>query len=285
MHRLLREPLLHFLVLGALLFALYGSLHGGGVPAPNVIVLSSAKLATLEDQFTKVWQRPPTQQEMQALVDSWVRDEVFYREGVALGFDRDDPVVRRRIGQKVAFLVEGGTPAPPTAQELQDWLDAHPDDYRIEPTYSLRQVFFDPTRHGDRLEEDVFEALRALSRGQQIEGDSTMLPSELDGAPASDITRVFGSEFTDGLDALPIGSFSGPVRSGFGLHLVDLRARNDGRPATLAEARAAVERDLQHDRTERASEAFYAKLRASYTVRIEGEVGASEGAGVPPAGS
>lgn len=274
--RLLREPLLHFAILGALLFALYGWLHRGIPDGPNVIVLSSAKRDSIEAQFAKVWQRPPTPQEMQRLVDAWVREEVFYREGLALGFDRDDPIVRRRVGQKVSFLVEGGAPLPPTPQELQAFLDANADAYRIEPTYSLEQLYFDPTRHGDHLEADIEAAQRALTRGETVAGDSTMLPARLESAPASEVARVFGSEFADALGDAPVGSWSDPIRSGFGLHLVRIDAREEGRPATLDEVRSEVERDLQNQRTQEADAAFYEKLRANYTVRIEADADAAE---------
>lgn len=286
MYRLLREPLLHFLVLAALLFVLYGWLQRGTLATPNEIVLSAAKLNSMQAQFAKVWQRPPTAQEMQGLIDNWVRDEVFYREGLALGLDRDDPIVRRRIGQKVAFLVEGGTPAPPTTEELQAWLEAHPDDYRIEPTYSLRQVYFDPARHDDRLKPDVDRALSALNQGKEVEGDSTLLPHSLDVASRSEIVRVFGTEFANALQTLPVGAWSGPVRSGFGVHLVDLSAREEGHMAKLDEVRPAVERDLQHARTEQANTAFYEKLRANYTVRIDSDAGtvAATGADASAAG-
>ncbi len=276
MRRLFREPLLHFAILGALLFAFYGWLHRGMLEGPSVIVLSSAKRDGIQAQFTKVWQRPPTPQEMQGLIDAWLREEVFYREGLALGFDRDDPIVRRRVGQKVSFLVEGGAPPPPTPQQLQAWLDANPDAYRIEPTYSVEQLYFDPTRHGDRLEADIAAARRALAQGETVAGDSTMLPARLEAASASEVTRVFGNEFTDALGDAPVAAWSDPIRSGFGLHLVRIDAREDGRPATLDEVRSAVERDLQHQRTQEADAAFYEKLRANYTVRIEADPDATE---------
>lgn len=269
MRRLLREPLLHFFVLGVLLFGFYSWLHDGLLKAPNEIVVSRGQLQVLQEQFQRVWQRPATSEELRGLVEGWVREEIFYREGLAMGLDRDDLIVRRRVGQKLQFIIEGATPSAPTTAELQAWLDAHPDDYRIEAKYSLRQVYFDPERHGDRLEADVASARRALEAGEPLPGDSTMLPATMDEAAAFEVARAFGAEFADALKALPIGGWHGPVRSGFGLHLVELGARDDGRRARLEEVRAAVERDLSHARTEAANEALYAKLRANYRVRID----------------
>lgn len=273
MRRLLREPLLHFFLLGGLLFGLYGWLHGNLLSKPNEIVVSRGQVESLQAQFQRVWQRPPTTEELNGLVEAWVREEIFYREGLAMGLDRDDPVVRRRIGQKVEFIAEGPAPAAPTTAELQAWLDSHANDYSIEPVYTLRQVYFDPARHGERLDADIATALRALERGNTVAGDGTMLPPDLDKAPAYDVARTFGTEFEVALRTLPEGGWQGPVRSGFGLHLVQLASRDGGRPATLDEVRAAVERDLLHARAEEANKAFYAKLRANYAVRVDGAGG------------
>jgi parvulin-like peptidyl-prolyl isomerase len=269
MKRLIREPLLHFLILGALLFGLYGWFNRGLSGAPNEIVVSRGQLQSLQAQFQRVWQRAPTSQELQGLVDNWVREEIFYREGLAMGLDRDDSVIRRRIGQKMEFIVDSATPAAPTEEELQAWLDAHPEEYAVEPTYSLRQIYFDPGRPKSDLEADLAAARRALDRGQSVAGDSSMLPENLSDASASEVVRTFGAYFEQELQRLQVGSWQGPVRSGFGLHFVELTARDAGRKATLAEVRAAVERDLLYSRSQEASDAFYKRLRANYTVRID----------------
>ena len=274
MRRLLREPLLHFLILGALLFALYGWLNKG-LGAPDEIVLSRGQLASLQSQFSKVWQREPTAEERKGLIDSWVREEVLYREGQAMGLDRDDPVIRRRVVQKIEFLGEGTTPEVPSEQALQAWLDAHADDYRLDPRYTLKQVYFDPSRHGERFEADVGSALAVLENGKPVVGDSTMLPSTLDNVARTDVVRVFGDQFADALADLKEGEWSAPLRSGFGIHLVRIDKRQPGRVARLDEVRQAVERDLLHDRTRKASDAYYQGLLKQYTVRIEdaGEAG------------
>jgi len=269
--RLLREPLLHFLLLGALLFLAYGWLNRAGLAAPDEIVVSQSQVEGLVMQFERVWQRSPTADERQALIDSWVRDEVFYREALAMGLEQDDPVVRRRLSQKVQFILDTGSEsAAPTDAELQAWLDAHADRYRVEPTYSLRQVYFDPARHGDGIAAALAKGQRALTSGNVSVGDPTMLPAELAGR-AADVERQFGAEFEQALRTLPVGGWQGPVRSAFGLHLVELTARTDAREASLAEARPEVARDLMEARTESAQKALYENLRAKYEIRIEAE--------------
>jgi hypothetical protein len=267
--RLLREPLLHFLLVGAMLFGAYGWLQGSLPNAPTEIVVSRGQVQSLQLQFERVWQRPATGDELQGLIDGWIREEIFYREGIALALDRDDPIVRRRVGQKLEFILDSAAPAPPTEAELQAWLDAHPDDYRIEPTYSLRQVFFDPARHGDGLGVAIVAARSALESGKLVEGDTTLLPFEMNAARATQVARVFGNEFVEGLTRATIGRWHGPMRSDFGVHLVELSKRQDGGRASLNEVRAEVARDLLHARTEHAKAAVYERLRANYSVRID----------------
>lgn len=267
--RLLREPLVHFLLLGALLFAAYGWLNGSGFGARNEILVTQPLVEGLVTQFERVWRRPPTAEERQTLIESWVRDEVFYREAIAMGLERDDPVVRRRLSQKVQFILDSGAPAAPTEAELQRWLDEHADTYRLDPTYVLQQVFFDASRHGGNADAAVEAAKRALAANRKVAGDATMLPATLSGS-ASDVARNFGAEFETALRSLPVGSWQGPVRSSFGLHLVLLDGRTDGRLASLPEVRDAVARDLDQARAKAADEAYYRRLRDKYVVRIEG---------------
>jgi hypothetical protein len=269
--RLLREPLLHFLLLGALLFAVYGWLNREGFAARDEIVVSRQQVEGLVMQFERVWQRPPTANERQSLIDGWVRDEVFYREALAMGLERGDPVVRRRMSQKIQFIVDSGAPAPPTDAELQAWLDEHADEYRLEPSYDLRQIYFDPSRHGEGTDRAIVEARKALLAGRPAEGDRTMLPAELE-ASASEVARTFGADFEEQLRVLAVGSWQGPLRSGFGLHLVHLERRTDGRPAALADVRAEVARDFMNARAEAAMSAYYDRLRSKYVVRIEDDV-------------
>ena len=268
MQRLIREPLLHFLAIGALLFGVYAWINRGAT-APDEIVVSRGQIEALRAQFGRTWQREPTAAELDGLIDGWIRDEVLYREGRALGFDTDDPVIRRRVAQKVEFLADELTPVAPTDADLQAWLDSHAEDYRIEPRFTFEQIYFDPSRRRERLDADVAAARRALSAGRSVSGDATLLPRTLDDAPLADVVRTFGAEFAEALDDLIVDTWSAPIGSGYGVHLVRLTTRDDGRAATLEEARAAVERDLLHEQTQQGRQRFYAALLDKYVVRIE----------------
>ncbi|MFL6575688.1 MAG: peptidyl-prolyl cis-trans isomerase [Povalibacter sp.] len=269
MIRVLREPLLHFFLIGLALFGLYGWLKSNVPSSPNEIVVSQGQIQSLQIQFERVWRRPASKEELQGLIDNWIREEVFYREGIAMALDRDDPIVRRRVGQKLEFILDSAEPPSPTDAELQAWLDAHPGEYEIEPVYSLKQVFFDPQRHGEKLDGEIATALRGLRSGKFIEGDPTLLPAQMNAARKSEMIQVFGKELVDRLQTLPIGSWQGPIHSDFGVHLIQLNKRDDGARAKLSDVRAAVERDLMQSRSEDAKQAMYKKLRSNYRVRME----------------
>jgi hypothetical protein len=282
MQRLLREPLLHFLVLGALLFVLYGWINRHAMQAPDAVVVDQARVDALAARFQRLWQREPSPVELRGMVDQWVREEILYREGVAVGMERDDDVVRRRVVQKLTFLNEGIAVEVPTEAELQAWLRAHPDDYRLAPRYAFRQVYFDPTRHGDSLARDIAQAQASLQRDAHANvGDVAMLPSTLRDTAADEVARTFGSQFAQSLASIPDGRWSDPVASDYGVHLVWIDSRTPARMPALAQVRRDVERDLLADRKRNANEALYDALRKRYTVKIDADL--RETAGRSPA--
>lgn len=269
LNKFLREPLLHFFILGVLLFGLFAWNNDDALRAPDEIVIDAARLDALGMQFERVWQRPPTPDEMSGLIDNWIREEVMYREGLALGLDREDPVLRRRVAQKMEFISEDLVDAPPTENELRAWYEDHADDYRLDPRFSFRQIYFDASARRDTLETTVENALRQLANGQVPAGDVTMLPAELDDANLTEVRRTFGDRFADSLAALAVGDWRGPVVSGYGLHLVRIDEKQESRLPEFDEVRAAVERDFRANRTRSLKDAFYEQLRERYTVTYE----------------
>ncbi|WP_342315628.1 peptidylprolyl isomerase [Lysobacter sp. FW306-1B-D06B] len=292
MRRLLREPLLHFLILGALLFAIYGWLNRGLSLTRDEVRVDQSRVQLLVTQFERTWQRPPTREELQGLVDDWVRNEILYREGLAQGLDRNDEIVRRRVVQKVTSLTDGMAADVPSQTDLQAWLRDHRDDYRVAASYTFQQIYFDPARHGDALASVIESAAAALRRDPNAPvGDPTLLPAVMRQADTGEVARTFGTDFANALAPLPEGRWAGPVPSGFGLHLVRIQARTPGRVPALAEVREAVERDLLHARSRQAAEAYYDSLRKRYTVKMEadldraGAVKATPAPTVPSAGA
>lgn len=272
---LLREPLLHFLLIGAALFAFFRWTGGSGGPDSSRIVIGPGQVEHLAGTFARTWSRPPTHEELKGLVDEYVREEIATREARSMGLDREDTVIRRRLRQKLEFLVEDAVESiPPTEAELQGWLDAHPESYRREPQVAFRQVFLSPERRGDATEADAKTLLRRLERagpGADIEGlgDSIMLPDEFDLAPLSLASRLFGNDFARRLEEIEPGRWTGPVPSGYGLHLIFVREHIEGRVPTLDEVRDAVRRDLLASRRKERLESMYDQLLARYTVVID----------------
>jgi hypothetical protein len=180
--RLLREPLAHFLGIGLLLFLLFKVVGGDRSAAGRQIVVDDSVVGALVQQFSGVWQRAPTPEELQGLVDSWVREEVLYREGVQLGLDRDDPVIRRRVRQKVDVLAEESQPSQaPTDAELSQWLGANADRYALPPVLTFEQAMIDPSRHGGDVTGAAGDMKRRLQRGadpSDVSG-SHLLPARI----------------------------------------------------------------------------------------------------------
>jgi len=269
--RLFREPLLHFFALGLLLFILYGSIFDDSSRAVDEIVIDQARLSALVANFQKTWQRPPTDMERAGLIDAWVREEILYREGVASGFDRDDPVIRRRVAQKMSFVAGGLVPQAPDDAELEAWLQANIGDYRVPAEYALQQIYIDPQKHTGDLDALVSDFRARLKNEDEAPppGDSTLLPFALTNTSSVELARIFGTQFVRALSELSVGSWQGPVSSGFGLHFVKIDQHIPARDPELEEVRAAVERDVLSNNSKLINEAFYATLRSRYSVRIE----------------
>lgn len=273
--KLLREPLVHFLILGAVLFLLF-SLVGDPVQSSvDHIVVSPGQITQLTEGWKRTWQRPPTKQELDGLIEDHIREEVYYREALAMGLDRDDTIVRRRLRQKLEFFTDDLLAAvDPTQEQLETYLNEHPDAFRVPSRVSFQQIYINRDRRGEQAAAYAEKLLLQLNQGEtDIDagalGDSSMLPSDYDLAPQIEVVRRLGPVFAAALPALPVGRWSGPVESGFGLHLVLIRQRQPASLPALAEVRETVEREWRVARGKEASEGFYQGLRQRYEVSIE----------------
>lgn len=268
----LREPLVHFLSIGLVLFLLSA---WRGTSGPDRIVVTAGQLASLTSTFSGSWQRQPTGQELKGLLDERIRDEIAVREAAALGLDRDDSVIRRRLRQKLEFIVEGDVDATPLGdRELQAYLDQHADRYKREPVVTFRQVYLDPSRRRTTLDQDGATLLARLSAaGPRADisraGDALMVPAEMPQAPRSGVARLFGDTFADTLLTAPVGRWTGPVASGFGVHVVYIAYRTEARAAQLQDVRADVERDMRDALRRQRLDEMYAQLLTRYRVSVE----------------
>lgn len=274
--KILREPLLHFIVLGAALFALYYTVNDNPLPEnPRTIVIGETTLNRLSQTFQRTWMRSPTEEEFARLVEGQIKEEILYREGLALGLDKDDLIIRRRMQQKFEFLnADLVEMTPPTDTELQQYFSQHTGKYRQPEVISFQQVLIkasasetDPQLRAEQLLIDLRRDKPAANEINNM-GDPSMLPAAMQGQSRSGVARVFGSDFAAQLDASNKGNWSGPYTSSYGLHLVYLSEFTSGRDSTLAEVRREVERDLTAERTRNANEQFYQALRKRYQIEL-----------------
>lgn len=283
---MLNEPLIHFALGGALLFVLYALLSPegrGGAERPGEIIVSAAQVEVLARAWERTWQRPPTPDELGGIIKEHIREEVYYREALALGLDRDDTIIRRRLRQKMEFMAEDfDLVGDPDDGDLEILLQAHPDLFRRPALVTFRHIYFSPDRRGEAALDDARRVLADLTSQTEASmpdsgdpdsanalGDPFFHQREFNSSPEADIARVFGAEFVPRLLGMTQGEWSGPVQSGFGYHLVRVDELVDGRVPALAEIREAVAREWQIAEREKAAEAFYQSLRAQYTVTIQ----------------
>ena len=273
--RLLREPLLHFLLLGAVIFAAFDLLSRHKANKPSEIVITRGTLENLVTGFTRTWQRPPTQEELQGLMTDYVREEVAYRRAVVMGLDRDDTIVRRRLRQKLEFLSDDlAARNAPSDGDLQAFLQSHADNFKTESTFTFRQIYLNPQLHGANLGRDEARVLADLRRaGQHAEltsfGDPFLLAQSFESVSLSELKKTFGEQFTSGLSAIAPGRWQGPVNSGYGAHVVYVVERREGHLPALAEIHDEVRREWLNVKRVEATDKLYQSLLQGYTVRIE----------------
>jgi peptidyl-prolyl cis-trans isomerase C len=277
LRHVLREPLLHFLLIGAVLFAGYAWLERSrdGQASPNEIRLTLDELAQLELMFESSWQRPPTPDEFNALLEQRIREDVLYREALALGLDKDDTIVRRRMAQKMKFLAEDVAAArEPTTEELRAWFEAHGELFALPPRVSFRHLYFSVDRRRGQARNDAAQALAQLTQEPQDSAragalaDPFMFQDYYGERTAQEIAREFGPGFAQAVLKLAPGSWQGPVESGYGWHLVFVDAVTPGRVPAFEEVETDVKTAWLGEQKAAAWQKAYDEIRARYTVLL-----------------
>ncbi|MEE9471976.1 MAG: peptidylprolyl isomerase [Gemmatimonadota bacterium] len=275
--RWLASPAVAFLVIGALLFGLQALLSERGAGGDSSrIEVTETEIGLLTDYFTRQWNRPPTEDQLRGLVDDHVRREVLYREALALGLDRGDEVIRRRMVQKFEFLTEdlAGQLQPPDAA-LQTYLEENRERYRYPELRSFTHVYFNVDERGDAVfaeAESVLADLRAspdaAAKASEL-GDPFMLARHYRAVSPQEASRLFGGRFADALFELEPGDWQGPVASGYGLHLVLVTDVEGSSMPELDDVIGPVLTDYQREVRERAQEEILASLMERYVVEID----------------
>ena len=265
--------MLHFLVLGAALFGLFSMIDRKDVEAPTKLIISTSRVATLADGFARTWRRQPTKQELQGLVDDYIRDEIFYREGRAAGLDRDDFVIRRRVRQKMEFLAEDMAAAEPSDEQLAAYLASNPERFRTEDRLTFHHVFLSATRRGSALGGDakqVADTLASAPVDTTAIGDPFLLGEAFREMSQSDVARTFGEGFAKQLSAVTPGRWHRqPIASSFGVHFVFVDKRAKGILSPLDTVREAVRQEWLNARRIEAQQKLYRTLRERYEIVLE----------------
>jgi parvulin-like peptidyl-prolyl isomerase len=277
MKRLLREPLVHFLLIGAVLFGIYGLMPSDRTASASSkeIRLTRDELAQLALLFQSQWRREPTPEEFGRLVENRVQSEVLYREALAMGLDKDDEIVKRRMGQKMQFLAEDVAAArEPTSAELKAWYEKNTASFAHPPRVSFRHLYFSPDRRGARARVDAAQALAKLS-GQPVDAkiagalaDRFMFQEYYRDRAPEFLGKEFGPQFALAVAKLPPGAWQGPVESGFGWHLVFVDTVIPGRVPAFEEIEPDVKAAWLAEQKTLAWQKAYQEMRAKYTVLL-----------------
>jgi parvulin-like peptidyl-prolyl isomerase len=265
--KVLAEPLLHFTLIGVAVFAIAGTVVPDSpavAPDDTLIEITAEDLDRLSMQFASTWNRPPTDAEITGLLESLIREEVLYREALALGLDDGDAIIRQRLRLKMEFFGEAVAAAmTPDEQTLAAWYAEHADDFTPPPRISLRQITL-------AAPEDAASVLAALEGGVDpgTLGQPTLLPSAVDGGSQLSVDGMFGPGVFDTVTAQPVGIWQGPVASSFGWHLFLLLAIDRPEAPPLAEVQDAVIAAWRQAQAETLREAQYDTFRARYDIRL-----------------
>ena len=275
--KLVGEPLVHFFIIGALIYVAF-AYTGGQVIEDDTrrITITAGEITWLQDVWKKKWNRPPTPQELQGIVKQLLRERVLASEATAMGLDKDDIIIRRRLAQKLEYLSQdllgGGTPSD---EELTVFFAENAKAYEVPAVVTMSHVFFDPDKRGAQALEEaktqkvVLASLKVPSHETRDYGDPFLLQSYYPERTYAELAKLFGSGFVETLTGLSEGTWHGPVLSGYGVHLVYIHHRLEARPAKLTDVKERVLADWQDKSRNELSEKYLTGLLERYQVSIE----------------
>jgi peptidyl-prolyl cis-trans isomerase C len=270
-----REPLLHFLLIGLILFAGYSVLHPKSevVSESNRIVLTSDDLVQMSVTWLAQGRPPPTPEQMQNLIELKVREEVLSREAISLGLDKDDTIVKRRLAQKMEFLAEGAAvDNDPSTDTLRAWFKDNRQRFALLPRVSFHHLYFSSDQHDEHAREAAVHALAEVagkssdSKDAAALGDPFMYQDYYGDRSFDDMAKLFGLNFARALVSLKPGSWQGPVESGYGWHVIFVDSSTPGRVPAFEEIESDIKSDWIADQRMQAKATAYEAMRARYRV-------------------
>ena len=273
---ILKEPVFHFLLIGSLLFVTYQSFNNYLNRDKHVIVVNNDEIQMLEQSWEMRWNRPPTAQEREGMINGEVREMVLYRTAIEMGLDKQDRVTRRRLAQQVELLGAGMIQSPqPSEADLVKYYEDHKEEFRNPETVTITQIFFDPDKRGDATLDDANAALNSLNLQNDPNGnfsaigDAFMLPKYFPNKTEMEIRRQFGTGFTQSVFELEAGKWHGPVLSGYGTHLVFVHNHEINELPDYTMVRDYLRDEWMAQRKTELEEQYIEGLMARYVVVIE----------------
>jgi hypothetical protein len=272
MKKLLKEPLFHFLLLGLGLFILFGWVSDR-TDSAETIVIDDYDMNNLIASWEMQWKRLPTHEELKSLVDQNIRQEVLYQEALKMNLDHNDQIIKRRLAQKMKFLSNDlATVKDPSGEELQAYLDENLEEYMLPAVYSLYQVSFSHDYHKNPKEKALIslEKLNGLDpESAEKLGDPLPFEFLLDKVDVVQLDRIFGMNFTKGLEVQSLGTWSGPVRSGYGWHLVYITEKKPPEAPEFEMVKNALKRDFEYENQKKVNDQIFYELKKNYEVIFE----------------
>ncbi len=279
--KIIRAPLIHMLIFGGLLFGVFLLLYKDKEDIEKIITIRNSDVTQLIARWNAQFKRNPTEQEMRALLNNHIREEVLYREAKALGLDQDDVIIRRRLAQKMEFLFQDLlVDTDPIEEEIDAFFQKNISKYQIPALVTFSHIFFSteirtPEEAGVRAVQvrDELNAFPETSANAAQKGDYLMLPYDYEALSRVEVVNLFGSTaFTDSLFQGEVGTWQGPELSAYGLHLYNVHQRSDARVPDLTEVRERVLEDLLLERREQANELLFEEFRGQYVIEYEEDV-------------
>ena len=272
MKKLYKEPLLHFLIIGALIFVLFSTVSKDEIRvSDNKIVVTAADIERLSNNWSKKWNRPPTEAELKGLVDSYIKEEVYYREALALGLDQNDTILRRRLMQKMEFLSNDLAELnQPDEAALNKYFLDNQEKYELPPRISFTHIYFSLDKRGVKVIEDAKSVLSGLNALRAPElGDSFMMQYDFVQETPFEVERLFGKGFAEELFRLGTDTWQGPIESGYGLHLVRISEKIDSEMPELASVIDKVRTDFMFKQRQKVNKEIYERFKERYEIVIE----------------
>lgn len=275
--KLLHEPLIHFLFISISFFFIYDLLNPQTADESKIITISQNRVGLLTQGFEKTWTRKPTAQELTKMIDGYALNEIYSREAVALGLGENDEVIRRRLRQKMEFILQDMSALQqPSTKDLAEFFHQHSENYQAEASYSFEQKYITTNRSNQQLKQLIAKQKQRISSGQNPQGDTSLIATAFSDVSAYQINRQFGKNFNEELDKTPLNQWVGPVKSGLGLHFVKVSQRIEGEILPLKQVKEKVIEDWQHQKSIDFTNNYQQELLTQYDVIVAKQESNSE---------